>query len=67
MRMQLGRMRLGRISAALVLAMTGVVLVGGAAVAVTVTRASGGTTVADSPGIPNPYIFVHDPSLARDA
>lgn len=68
MKALMGRMRLGRISVALVLALAGVVLVGGAAVAVSVTRGSGGARTADSPGVvPNPYIFVHDPSMARDA
>ncbi len=67
MKALMGRMRLARVSVALALGLAGVVLVGGAAVAVSVTRTSGATGTADSPGIPNPYIFVHDPSLARDA
>jgi arabinan endo-1,5-alpha-L-arabinosidase len=78
MRMGMGRMKLGRIgmgrigmgrmAVALALALAGSVLVGGAAAAGPADRtATGGTTTAGSAGVPDPYIFVHDPSMARQA
>jgi arabinan endo-1,5-alpha-L-arabinosidase len=77
MRMIMGRTRTSRMAVIVTLALTGSVLVGGAAAAVAASQsgsrpASAGQSqgqaarAASSPGVPNPYIFVHDPSMARE-
>jgi arabinan endo-1,5-alpha-L-arabinosidase len=75
--MVMGRTRMSRTAVILALALTGSLLAGGAAAAVAASQGTGrpasagqsqnqAARAASSPGVPNPYIFVHDPSMARE-
>src|SRR5271170_2381746 len=73
MRRIMGRTRMSRTAVILALALAGSVLAGGTAAAVAASQATGrpaaagqAASAASSPGVPNPYIFVHDPSMARE-
>ena len=72
MKTGMGRTPLSRVALVSALALTGALLVGGSAVAApgSVARNAGATagsaTGAKTAGIPSPYIFVHDPSMARE-
>src|SRR3984885_8338128 len=76
-RMIMGRTPMSRMAVIVTLALTGSVLVGGGGGGVAgsqagIRPASAGQSQgqaarpASSPGVPNPYIFVHDPSMARE-
>lgn len=70
MKTGMGRMPLGSVALVGTLALAGALLVSGSAAAApgAMTRpaaATGPAAGARTAGIPNPYIFVHDPSMAR--
>jgi arabinan endo-1,5-alpha-L-arabinosidase len=68
-RTPLGRALQGRISLALSLALTGALLAGCGAAAVpgAETQTAMRTHLAGTAGVPDPYVFVHDPSMARES
>src|SRR5580704_18354628 len=72
MKTGMGRTPLSRVALVSALALAGALLVGGSAVAApgSVARNAGATagsaTGAKTGDIPSPYIFVHDPSMARE-
>src|SRR5580704_10483518 len=72
MKTGMGRTPLSRVALVSALALAGALLVGGSAVAApgSVARNAGATagsaTGAKTGDIPSPYIFIHDPTMARD-
>ncbi|MGA8455903.1 MAG: hypothetical protein WB800_10905, partial [Streptosporangiaceae bacterium] len=72
MKTGMGRTLLSRVAVIGALALAGALLVGGSAVAApggiarTVAAAAGSAAGAKTAGTPSPYIFVHDPSMARE-
>jgi arabinan endo-1,5-alpha-L-arabinosidase len=68
-RTPLGRVWRGRLSLSLSLALTGALLAacGAAAVPAAQTQTAARTHLAGAAGVPDPYIFVHDPSMARES
>jgi hypothetical protein len=71
MKTGIGRTPLGQVALVGALALAGALLVSGGAaaapgaVARTAAETAGLAAGAKTAGIPNPYIFVHDPSMAR--
>jgi arabinan endo-1,5-alpha-L-arabinosidase len=67
MKIAMGRMAPGRIALAVALSLVVALLVGGGASAAPGAGPASPARGASAAGVPDPYIFVHDPSMARQA